>query len=116
MQLARVLAQIWDRSAFGPRYLLLDEPTSALDVAHQQLTLQLARELAGQGIGVMAILHDLNLAAQYGDRIVMLQQGEIAAQGTVEEVLEPELIRQLFSIDVSIMPHPTSLRPMVVML
>jgi iron complex transport system ATP-binding protein len=46
----------------------------------------------------------------------MLQQGEIAAQGTVEEVLEPELIRQLFSIDVSIMPHPTSLRPMVVML
>lgn len=116
VQLARVLAQIWERSAFGPRYLLLDEPTSALDVAHQQLTLQLARELAGQGIGVMAILHDLNLAAQYGDRIVMLQQGEIAAQGTVEEVLEPELIRQLFSIDVSIMPHPTSLRPMVVML
>ncbi|SIS72855.1 heme ABC transporter ATP-binding protein [Neptunomonas antarctica] len=116
VQLARVLAQIWEESALGARYLLLDEPTSALDVAHQQLTLQLARELAGKGIGVMAILHDLNLAAQYGDRIVMLRQGAIAAQGSVEEILKPELIRQLFAIDVSILPHPVSQRPMVVML
>jgi len=116
VQLARVLAQIWEETGQGERYLLLDEPTSALDVAHQQLTLQLARELSGQGMGVMAILHDLNLAAQYADRIVMLQQGEIAAQGRVEEVLEPDLIRQLFAIDVSIMPHPVSQRPMVVTL
>lgn len=116
VQLARVLAQIWDDTGLGDRFLLLDEPTSALDVAHQQLTLQLARELAHQGMGVMAILHDLNLAAQYGDRIVMLQQGEIAAQGTVDDVLEPDLIRHLFAIDVSIMPHPVSQRPMVVTL
>ncbi len=116
VQLARVLAQIWEETGPGERYLLLDEPTSALDVAHQQLTLQLARELAGQGVGVMAILHDLNLAAQYADRIVMLQQGEVAAQGTVGEVLEPDLIRHLFAIDVSIMPHPVSQRPMVVTL
>lgn len=116
VQLARVLAQIWEETGSGERYLLLDEPTSALDVAHQQLTLQLARELSGQGMGVMAILHDLNLAAQYADRIVMLQQGEIAAQGSVDEVLEPDLIRHLFAIDVSIMPHPVSQRPMVVTL
>lgn len=116
VQLARVLAQIWEETGSGERYLLLDEPTSALDVAHQQLTLQLARELSGQGMGVMAILHDLNLAAQYADRIVMLQQGEIAAQGSVGEVLEPDLIRDLFAIDVSIMPHPVSQRPMVVTL
>lgn len=116
VQLARVLAQIWEETGLGERYLLLDEPTSALDVAHQQLTLQLARELSAQGIGVMAILHDLNLAAQYADRIVLVQQGGVASQGSVEEVLEPDLIRHLFAIDVSIMPHPVSQRPMVVTL
>ena len=116
VQLARVLTQIWEQTEPGNRYLLLDEPTSALDVAHQHQTLQLARELVGQGIGVMAILHDLNLAAQYGDRIVMLQQGEIAACGDVDEVLTPPLIRDLFAIDVSIMPHPVTQKPLVVTL
>lgn len=116
VQLARVLAQIWDAADSLPRFLLLDEPTSALDVAHQQLTLQLARELADNGVGVMAILHDLNLAAQYADRVVLLEAGCVAAAGGVEEVLQPACIHALFNIDVSVMPHPGSGRPLIVTL
>lgn len=116
VQLARVLAQIWDAADSVPRYLLLDEPTSALDVAHQQLTLQLARELADTGVGVMAILHDLNLAAQYADRVVLLEAGCVAAAGGVEEILQPDRIQALFNIDVSVMSHPRSGRPLIVTL
>ena len=79
-QLARVLAQILDSQ--GPRLLLLDECTSALDPAHQQLALGLVRTLARtQGIAVLAIVHDLNLAAQFADRLVVLKAGRCVASG-----------------------------------
>lgn len=114
VHLARVLAQIWETTPIGNRYLLLDEPTSALDAEHQHLTLKLANALAEQGIGVVAILHDLNLAAQYADRIVMMQNGGIAEQGKVAESMTCEKIKKVFSVDVSIMPHPVQDRPVIV--
>lgn len=114
VQLARVLAQIWQEAPMGRRYLLLDEPTSALDVSHQHRTLKLARGLAAEGIGVMAVLHDLNLAAQYADRLVMMTAGAIAHEGSVEEVLTPRRIKPVFDLDVTVMPHPTLARPLVV--
>jgi len=115
VQLARVLTQIWDDTGLGPRYLLLDEPTSALDLAHQHQTLELARRLADQqGIGVLAILHDLNLAATYADTIGLLAQGRLQSVGSVEDVLTPELLQPLFGIDITLMRHPHQDRPLVV--
>lgn len=116
VQLARVLTQIWEADPAGDRYLLLDEPTSALDLSHQHQTLEVARRLAKQGTGVMAILHDLNLAAQYADRIVLLGGGRLVAEGAVDNVLVPEQIRELYDIEVEVMRHPSQDRPLVVTL
>ena len=71
VQLARVLCQVWHPLFNGsPRLLLLDEPVSSLDIRHQLLVMQIARDFAAGGGGVVAILHDLNLAALHADRIL----------------------------------------------
>ncbi|OED49818.1 heme ABC transporter ATP-binding protein [Endozoicomonas sp. (ex Bugula neritina AB1)] len=114
VHMARVLTQIWDESPLGQRYLLLDEPTSALDPAHQQLTLKMARQEADNGMGVLVILHDLNLAARYSDRIVILKNGAVAAEGAPENVLTPEIVYSVFDIDVTVSDHPTFDCPLVI--
>ena len=114
VHMARVLAQIWDECPLGERYLLLDEPTSALDPQHQQLTLKMARQEADNGMGVLVILHDLNLAARYSDRIIMLKEGCIAAEGSPEEVLQPSTIQAIFNIDVSVSKHPIHGNPVLI--
>ena len=86
-QLARVLAQVGAaRDADGPRWLLLDEPVSALDIAHQLEVMQIARDFADAGGGVVAVMHDLNLTAMFADRIVLLAEGHVLSAGTVAEV------------------------------
>ena len=114
VHMARVLAQIWDQCPLGDRYLLLDEPTSALDPQHQQLTLKMARQEADNGMGVLIILHDLNLASRYSDRIIMLKKGCIAAEGSPEEVLQPATIQSIFNIDVSVSKHPIYGNPVLI--
>ncbi|WP_252178085.1 heme ABC transporter ATP-binding protein [Endozoicomonas sp. 4G] len=114
VHMARVLAQIWEESDFGKRYLLLDEPTSALDPAHQQLTLKMARRQAEKGVGVLVILHDLNLAARYSDRLVILKEGGMAAHGTPHEVLTAETVQAVFDVDVTISQHPVHNCPLVI--
>lgn len=114
VQLARVLAQIWEPAAGGERYLLLDEPTASFDLAHQRMTLDIVRELAGAGVGVLMVLHDLNLAARCADHMVLLQCGRIAAAGHPREVLTPEVIRGVFAVDASIGTHPVSGTPLVI--
>ncbi|MGF1644639.1 MAG: heme ABC transporter ATP-binding protein [Thiotrichales bacterium] len=116
VHLARVLAQIWEPAGTCPRYLLLDEPTSALDLAHQHHCLGVAQRFAWeQGIGVLAILHDLNLAACYADQIVMLADSFVLARGTPREVILPHRIREAFGIEVAVLDHPLlNDRPLVV--
>ena len=114
VHLARVLVQIWEESNYGPRILLLDEPTSALDPAHQHQTLRVARAFAESNVAVVVILHDLNLASQYADRLVMLCNGRVRAEGTPVEVLKPDLLKSLLDIDVCIMQHPINGYPLVV--
>jgi iron complex transport system ATP-binding protein len=114
VQLARVLAQIWEPNNLGTRYLLLDEPTNNLDLAHQHSTLQVARQLAADGVAVLAILHDLNLAAQYADRIVVLHEGKNLMTGTPRQVLTPETIEHAFQIPVTVVPHPNLDCPLIV--
>lgn len=105
VQLARVLAQIWDEPVGGNRYLLLDEPTSSLDLAHQHLTLRMARKFAHENTGVLVVLHDLNLAARYADRICLMKSGSVCDTGTPAEILTAANVRKAFDFDVAILEH-----------
>lgn len=104
VQLARVLAQLHqllpDGSVNTQKLLLLDEPVTGMDCLHQQLALAKAQELAAAGYAVLVILHDLNLAAQFGDYLVLLRDGQLVAAGTAHEVLQPHLVREAYDINV----------------
>ncbi len=106
--LARALAQ-------QPAVLLLDEPTSHLDLRHQSETLALARSLAhNQNKAILAVLHDVNLAAAWCDEIVLVSEGRIAAQGTPSEALTPETLLQVYGLRVRVGPAPGTGRPLIV--
>ena len=105
---ARALAQ-------ETRVLLLDEPTAHLDIGHQGAVLELMRTFTRQdGKAVLAVVHDLTLAAQYCDRIVVLKDGAIAAAGSSADVLTPDLLQSVYGVPVSVFPHPDTGRPVVV--
>ncbi len=107
VQFARILAQILEPIDPQSRYLLLDEPTSALDIACQHDCLSIARRFAKeQSIGVLAILHDLNLAALYADRVAVLQNGHLIAIDTPIKTLDENFIKQVFNYSVSVINHP----------
>ena len=100
-----------------PKLLLLDEPTVHLDISHQVETLELVRSLNGtQGLTVIAAMHDLNLASLYCDRLVLLKEGRISAEGTPKQVLTEEIIRDVFSASVRVEAHPATGVPHVVVM
>lgn len=100
VHLARALAQVWEPSeSQATRWLLLDEPTAALDLQHQHRMLQLVRAWAtAQGVGVVAVLHDLNLALRYSDQCVVLQGGQVVGKGVTGEVLTPACIEKVWGV------------------
>jgi len=105
--LARALAQ-------QPRLLLLDEPTANLDVFHQVAMLDLVRRLArGAGVAILAAVHDLQLAALYCDRVLLLRGGAIVSQGSPESVLTAPLLLSAFGQPVALSAHPTHGVPLV---
>ena len=114
VHLARVLAQVWEPLNGRERFLVLDEPTSSFDLAHQQLTLEIVRRLAEQGMGVLLVLHDLNLAARCADQLVLMQCGHLVAKGTPGEVLTEDVIRDVFQVEVRVTAHPSDGAPLVV--
>lgn len=110
-QLARVLAQVWE----APNgFLLLDEPLTGLDLHHQHHTLAIARGLVARGFGVIAVLHDLNLAAQYADCVLLLHHGQGLAYGTPGQVLTCESIHRAFQLEVQLLQHPGLGCPLIV--
>lgn len=113
VRLARALAQIWEPQPEGPCTLLLDEPTSALDLVHQHQVLSMLRSLAGAGLAVLVVLHDLSLAARYADRVALLSAGRLLAAGPPAQVLEPDLIERAFQVRASVVPHPVLGTPLV---
>ncbi|ALK35017.1 heme ABC transporter ATP-binding protein [Burkholderia plantarii] len=106
VQFARALAQIWPDDDLrhpedAPRYLLLDEPTAALDLAHQHHLLATVRELARDWrLGVLTIVHDPNLAARHADRVALLADGGLLAEGAPADVMQPALIERCFGFTV----------------
>jgi len=109
VQLARVLCQVWVPVLEGvPRFLFLDEPVSSLDVRHQLMIMDVARRFAEAGGGVVAILHDLNLAAMYADSLYALKAGRVAAEGRPAGVLTDALVEAVFDcpLRVGVAPAP----------
>ncbi len=112
VQLARILAQLWDGDNSN-KLMLLDEPVSALDIQYQHGVMQLVKKLALRGFTIVAVLHDLNLALQYADKILMLKQGKQIAYGDLQ-VLNGENIREVYEVDAELIQHPESKRKLVV--
>ena len=113
VQLARVLAQLLPVEG-ASRWLLLDEPTSSLDPARALDVLALARELARRGVGVCVVLHDVNLAARYADRVVVMRGGRVLFEGSPAEVFTPEMFTLAFDMSVEILHEPRLGHPVVV--
>jgi iron complex transport system ATP-binding protein len=100
---ARVLVQLaCGEQQHGPGLLLLDEPTSSLDMRHQIDLVETARRRAENGTAVIAVLHDLNLAMRFADRIVLLHRGKLAVDGGRTDAITAETIRRIFEVDVTI--------------
>lgn len=114
VHLARVLAQLWCEPPGSPGVLLLDEPTSSLDIAAQHTTIDTVLAFARSGGAVVATMHDLNLAAQYADRVLVVAGGRQIAFGPAAEVLTEDVVREAFGWPVRVVPHPELDRPLVV--
>lgn len=107
VQFARVLCQIEaGRSVASRQALFLDEPIASLDLCHQLALLDMARAIAGRGVAVLIVLHDLNLAVTYADHLVVMDQGQIIAQGAPAKTLDDALLRQVFKVDLSLSRAP----------
>lgn len=110
-QLARVIAQIYDADM---GYLFLDEPTNGLDLLYQQQTLQMARQIANRGFIVICILHDINFASTYSDKILMLKNGRKIAFGSPQKVINCHTIHEVFNVHVQMMSCEGQVCPLVV--
>lgn len=105
--LARAIAQ-------AAPYLLLDEPTTFLDLQHQSSLLNLIRKLSKEkNLGVLMVLHDLNLASLYADRVAILTNGHITAQGSPSQVLTADRLTSIYRVPVHVIPHPDYGTPLI---
>ncbi len=114
VHLARVLAQISGAKKIDePRYLFMDEPSNNLDIRHQHSALNIAKEFAGEGNCVVAVLHDLNLALQYADKIVLLKNGAMKGFGTCADIMTDASISDVYDLPLSIFYPPMGRHAMV---
>jgi len=99
-----------------PRVLMLDEPTTFLDIGYQLQMMDFVRSWRrDNGLTVVAVLHDLNLAAQYCDKLLALQDGGVAAEGAPGDVLTPELVLGVYGTEPIVIPHPDSGVPQIIL-
>lgn len=110
--IARTFTQV-DNNAPGPRLLLLDEPLNDLDIRHQHALMDAAKSFAKEGHCVLAVLHDVNMAAQYADRILLMNAGRITASGVPDDVLTAPILSEAYGLAARVMPHPCHACPLV---
>jgi iron complex transport system ATP-binding protein len=101
---ARAVAQIWKQTR--PGVVLLDEPVSSLDPSHQHSLLAEARRLARDGHAVLAVLHDLNLTAQYADEVALMREGRLRACGPAADLMQPDILSEIYGCPVAAVEDP----------
>ena len=107
---ARALLQLWKcEDSLEAKYLMLDEPLANLDIRHELSLLAVIRKAAASGIGVLIVLHDLNLAAKFADKVAMLNQGRIVGLGVPEDVLTTQLLTSVYDVPVNVKPNPLTI-------
>ncbi len=113
IQMCRVLAQLGELKGDENRYLFLDEPVSHLDIKYQHQLLKEARSLTMNQVTVIAVLHDLNLALQYADRILFMKEGKLVETITANHPITPGLIKRVFDVDAIVQARPDGKGSMV---
>ncbi len=104
VQLARVAAQIWEDMGLA-RCLVLDEPSASLDLAHQAMIVEIIQSFAQKGVAILVVLHDLHLASKVADKLVALNDGAVAATGSVDSVLSGQVLRDVFSVNAQVLSN-----------
>jgi iron complex transport system ATP-binding protein len=113
VQFARILAQVWEAEEGEKKYLMLDEAISHLDLKHQHQLLKMAKDFCSRQATVIAILHDLNLAMHYADRILFMKDGRIVHELLKTGDLTPDIIREVFEVESGIL-YTDSGKPVLV--
>jgi iron complex transport system ATP-binding protein len=113
VQLARVIAQLLQKAAVKPAYLLLDEATSAMDLAMMHQAFSLLKKITEKQIGVVAVVHDLNLASHYADEIVLISGQSTSHVGKPKDIVTEENIADVFSANIAVLEHPTLKHPVI---
>ena len=104
---ARTLLQLWRPSQSNdPRYLLLDEPTANLDLSSEMLLMNILKARASSNIGILIILHDLNLASHFADKIAIMKDGEIKAFGKPEEIMSDDFLTSIYEVPIKVKYEP----------
>ena len=112
VHLARVLAQL--KNEVKQKLLFLDEPLNNLDVKHQYKALHTIKEFTQKQNSAIVVLHDLNLAAQFADKIILMKNGQVTANGNPKEVFTPEIIKEAYNFPCAIFTNPITQNPMIV--
>ena len=114
VQYARLLAQVWEKPAEGYRYLFLDEPLNSLDISYQHEFLQAAVELIKDHTVLIAVMHDINLAAHYADNLFFLKEGELVVHGKPKDILTENIIEKVFNIKTTVIDNPVTGKPLII--
>lgn len=113
VQLARVIGQTQQQACTAQRYLLLDECTSAMDMAMMHKAFAVLRDIKKDNIGIVAVVHDLNLASLYADKIILLKQGQGHSEGCPHTVITQNTINSVFQTSVEVIQHPKHQKPVI---
>ena len=104
---ARTLVQLWRPSGSDdPRYMFLDEPTANLDILHEQKMMKLIQKKRDEGLGILLILHDLNLAAKYSDQIALFNDGKLVDKGLPKTVLKEDTLSAVYGLKMHVEKNP----------